>query len=186
MVVESIKFQTWLEQRQGVVSLDFDGVLHTDVHPGTISPVEFFTSDLSPNYKMHQKLREEARNHPVIIVTARDNGPMKDVCWDFVSEYNLPVKKIYATDGRPKEKLLSSLGVIRHYDDNGQMAEGLKELGIEFVHVNPFSESTAGDSMMATPKTIHDRGLFRPQNWKPPRVVKKNKKDKIDKLFKGK
>ena len=43
-----------------------------------------------------------------------------------------------------------------------------------------------GGGFMATPKLQYDRGLFRPQTWRPPALPNTKKSRKIEKLFKGK
>lgn len=44
----------------------------------------------------------------------------------------------------------------------------------------------AGGGFFATPKLQYDRGLFRPQNWRPPVLPDTKKSRKIEILFKGK
>jgi len=132
-----MEFKLFLEdtEKRPIVSFDFDGVLHTDVHPGTIHPINYFASDLTPDEEMHDQLRKEAKDNDIIVVSARHAyGDMYDAMEEFIRNYKLPVKKIYATSGMPKRDLLEGLGVIRHYDDKDMTAE-LAGTDIEFVLV---------------------------------------------------
>ena len=47
---------------RGVVSFDFDGVLHTSMIPGTLHPINFILPDTwKPNLKLHDILRKEKK-----------------------------------------------------------------------------------------------------------------------------
>lgn len=131
------------------VSFDFDGVLHTDVIPGTIHPIDYGTKmDWTPNKTIHRILRSEHRaGNKIIVVSARgyelfdwsnmnrDVIDMKEIMWKFLDRYKLPVDDIILTDGHKKIQFLIQLNVIRHYDDNFEMEDELKNTNIEFVYV---------------------------------------------------
>lgn len=135
---------------RSLVSFDFDGVLHSDVYPGTIHPIGFLDKiDWTPNIKMHKFLREESKKNDIIIVTARDgdfpvgnwDAPVKNLIStetaikNFLHKYNLPVRHIVFTCGDKKKRYLQLYGVKRHYDDNPEMKMELKNTDIEFIFV---------------------------------------------------
>ena len=139
-----MSFRVWMEaQKQlfdkgGIISFDFDGVLHSDVHPGTIHPIDYDTSDLTPYKSMHQKLRREAQSHKIIIVSARNrDGSMDQAAIDFCKIHNLPISQFFFTSGGQKISILKQQKVIRHYDDDPRMASQLMGTGIEFILVPP-------------------------------------------------
>lgn len=130
-----MRFKMWLEQERPIVSFDFDGVLHSSLIPGTTHPESFWDSDSwKPRLDMHQKLREEAADNDVVVVSARDSG-MEDAMWEFIQKHNLPVKAIYVTNDRPKWSTLQKIGAIRHYDDSPRVRDELAGKPIEFVFV---------------------------------------------------
>jgi phosphoglycolate phosphatase-like HAD superfamily hydrolase len=121
---------------RGVVSFDFDGVLHTSMIPGTLHPINFRLSKTwKPNLKLHDILRNEQKTHKVIIVTARDTWNKPQIK-EFLDMWNLHVDDIVTTDNRPKLDYLINNNVIRHYDDNPKMITELKDSGIEFILVD--------------------------------------------------
>lgn len=133
-----MNFKTWLEQyQQPVVSFDFDGVLHCDIIPGTNHPINFWSADLTPYPAMIEKLKEEARNNKVIIVTARDYGDKVPSL--FVKNHNLPVSNVFCTDNGPKLATLQREKAIRHYDDSLRVKSELEGSNIEFVFVPPLN-----------------------------------------------
>ena len=55
-----------------IISYDFDGTLHSSVHPGTIHPIQFDDHDeWIPNEDMFKRMREDAKIAKIVIVTAR-------------------------------------------------------------------------------------------------------------------
>jgi uncharacterized HAD superfamily protein len=121
---------------RGVVSFDFDGVLHTSMIPGTLHPLNFrLPKTCKPNLKLHDILRNEQKTHKVIIVTARDTWNKPEIK-EFLDMWNLHVDEIITTDNRPKLDYLINNNVIRHYDDNTKMITELKDSGIEFILVD--------------------------------------------------
>lgn len=121
---------------RGVISFDFDGVLHTSMIPGTLHPINFFDPDSwEPNFKLHDLLRKEADSHKVIIVTARDTWNKRQI-EAFLNKWNLPVDEIITTDNKPKKSFLINNDVIRHYDDNPRLRTELAGTGIEFMLVH--------------------------------------------------
>ena len=144
-----MKFSTWLENNQPtpnqskIVSFDFDGVLHSSMHPGTIHPVDYENSDLDPRWDMHEKLRQEARSgHRIIVVSARCyDYPLRE----FIENHDLPVSNIFVTCDKSKIPILKQYNVIRHYDDNRNMEwevddaidEGILHKDFEFIYVPP-------------------------------------------------
>lgn len=127
------------------VSFDFDGVLHSDIIPGTIHPIDYGTKiDWTPNKRIHKILRREHKaGNKIIVVSARGLIlydyerrvviQMKDIMQRFMDKYHLPIDEIILTDGREKRKILEDNKVIRHYDDNFEMEDELKNTNIEFV-----------------------------------------------------
>ena len=186
-----MKFLEWAEQRQQqpiaaqpVISYDFDGVLHTDVYPGTIHPLDFDTADLAPNAPMHRQLRDDARKAKIIVVTARNqDGIMDQAAIDFCRKHNLPISGFFFTNGGQKVSILKQQHVVKHYDDDPRMAAQLMGTGIEFVLVRPHMHEDADMALAATTRQDYDSGLNRPQNYKPLPVKLKKKRDKIDKLY---
>jgi 8-oxo-dGTP pyrophosphatase MutT (NUDIX family) len=171
-----LTFKEWVDEP--VVSFDFDGVLHIDVYPGTPDPINWEDADLSPNYRIHKILKNEAKTNKIVVVTARcDNH--KSIIWEFIRNYNLPIEEVYATCGYPKKDILQKIGAIKHYDDKDMTYE-LEGSGVDFIHVDPFEENS-NNALVATSKTIADRGLHRQQNYRKPKL--KKKRDKVDKLF---
>lgn len=121
---------------QSVVSFDFDGVMHIDVIPGTHHPINMHDLNPTPHLEMHEKVRNEAKKHRVVIVTKRneeDTDPVRHL----IKRYDLPIKEVHATNNTHKLGTLLQLGVIRHYDDDGKMKDVLEEHNIEFIHVPP-------------------------------------------------
>ena len=142
-----MKFKEWIinqEQEEpqpphalpqpGVVSFDFDGVLHTDIIPNTHHPISHFDTDLTPNEQMHQQLRQEAAKNKVVIVSARC-PESQTIISDFCKQYALPITGIYTTCDRPKLPILLKLNAIRHYDDNLKVGRELSNSDIEFIYV---------------------------------------------------
>ena len=120
--------------QQGVVSFDFDGVLHTDVIPGTHHPLSHWDTDLTPNETMHHQLRQEAAKNKIVVVSARCPNS-KSIIANFCEQYGLPITGIYATCDQPKLPILLKLHAIRHYDDNLKVGRELANSDIEFIYV---------------------------------------------------
>lgn len=128
------------EDERPIISYDFDGCLHTSVIG--YDPINFIEPETwEPFEAMHKSLREDAKTHKIVIVTARPEITNPYV-WEFVKMHNLPVEEIYATDNMPKTPLLKKLGVIRHYDDHVGLIQPLKDAGIEFVLTNPKTKTS--------------------------------------------
>ena len=120
---------------RGVVSFDFDGVLHTSMISGTLHPINFLDTDSwKPNLKLHDIFRKEQRTHKIIVVTARDtwNKPQIEA---FLRLWNLYPDEIITTDSTSKKPYLMKNNVIRHYDDNPKLQTELAGTGIEFMLV---------------------------------------------------
>lgn len=118
-----------------VVTFDFDGVLHTDVQG--IHPTDWNSKgDQTPAERMIRLFKQEARDHDVVIVTARGQGHV-GMIRKFAEMHGLNPVTIIATDDRPKMPVLRRLESIRHYDDNRQMIRDiLPGDSIEFVLVS--------------------------------------------------
>lgn len=142
-----VRFSNWLETKQlqfnfmkndkKVVSFDFDGVLHSDIYPGTIHPINFDDADLTPRQDMISKLRQEAKSgNRIIIVSARCHD---QPIYEFVKNHKLPVQDIFVTCNNSKIPILLQQGAIRHYDDNIEMEYEIEVEGvdIEFIYVTP-------------------------------------------------
>jgi len=118
-----------------IISYDFDGTLHSSVHPGTIHPIQFDDHDeWIPNEDMFKRMREDAKIAKIVIVTARHSYLAAPI-WKFVAKYNLPVSAIYCTNDRPKLNVLKSIGAAKHYDDSIAVGNELSGTDIEFVLV---------------------------------------------------
>lgn len=127
------------ENFKPIISYDFDGVLHVSVIG--VHPIDFVHPDRwVPFTEMHEQLREDAKDHKIIVVTARPEDT-NEFLWEFIKMHDLPVEEIYAVNNGPKTPILISTGAIRHYDDNEGMRNALKPTGIEFVLVNPFKRT---------------------------------------------
>lgn len=133
------------ENERQVISYDFDGCMHVSVVGH--DPINFTDADSwEPFTEMHDQLREDAKNHKIIIVTARP--PETNVyVQEFLDKYKLPVEEIYATNNWPKTPLLLELGAIKHYDDNDALINPLKAAGIEFILVDPFKRTQVVESV---------------------------------------
>jgi len=133
------QFKIFENDSRPVISYDFDGVLHKSVNG--LDPIDFFDYESwVPFDKYHDKMREDAKTHRIVVVTARDNGEMTDAAWDFVKLYDLPVDDVIGTDDEPKYDVLKNIGAVKHYDDNPKMGPELKRLGIEFEQTFPLDE----------------------------------------------
>lgn len=127
------------------VSFDFDSTLNLIRHDEKWGMV-----DDGPNLEMLKKLKQHKQNGDVVlIVTARTEknegyfnyglekgdpgyaGTVKE----FVSVHNLPVDKIYFTNGQLKAKTLLDLGVELHYDDDDREVKACQDVGIDVIHI---------------------------------------------------
>ena len=143
-----LSYKLWLENRQlefpsmgrGLVSFDFDGVLHTSMHPGTIHPDNWDSGDLPPRKKYIKILKEEAKQNEIIIVSARCQDDEENI-WEFVNINKLPVKDVITTCMAPKVPILIEMGAIRHYDDDiegiRRQMEYFKPQKLQFIPVPP-------------------------------------------------
>lgn len=92
-----------------------------------------------------------AQGHEVIIVTARTGRRLDrhlsqkghkaigaiPLVYATIRELNLPVRKVYFTDGKPKGPLLKGLGVRRLYDDNPQQRASAEQHGVKAIELRP-------------------------------------------------
>lgn len=125
------------QDNRPIISYDFDGCLHTSVKG--LDPHDFLDwESWIPFEPIHIKLKEDAKTHRIVVVTARP-PETNDAIWNFIKEYDLPVEDVIATNNMPKYSVLKEMGAVRHYDDNGKMKDGLKALGIEFVQTDPIN-----------------------------------------------
>ena len=121
-----------------VIAFDFDNTLTVERHG---IPVGW-------NEQTLQLLRDHAaQGHKVIIVTARvgkrwdhqlsQHGRKKfgthPLVYATIKEFNLPVKEVYFTNGKPKGPLLRKLGVALLYDDNEAQQASAQRHGIEVI-----------------------------------------------------
>ena len=124
------------DQQRGLVSFDFDGVLHIAMHPNTIHPNIWDSGDLPPREKYIQILKQEAKSNSVIIMSARCET---EEIWEFVKINRLPVQDVIATCMEDKVPLLMEMGAIRHYDDDIQgihrQMERYKPEKLQFIPV---------------------------------------------------
>lgn len=123
------------ENERPIISYDFDGCLHVSVEGH--DPINFTEPDSwEPFTEMHEQLKSDAKEHKIIICTARPHDAAIYVK-EFCDMYNLPVEEIITTDNWPKAPYLIDAGAIKHYDDYEKNGKALKEAGIEFVLVDP-------------------------------------------------
>jgi D-arabinose 1-dehydrogenase-like Zn-dependent alcohol dehydrogenase len=87
------------------ISFDYDGVLST------------------PQGKKLAK-RKIAEGDRVYVVTAR--GESQRVL-DVAKEVGIPRLQVYFTDGKDKWKTIKRLGIERHYDNNQEQIDKIKE-----------------------------------------------------------
>lgn len=149
----------------GVVSFDFDGILHLDVNEDG-HPYDFYDEDVEPNEPMINRLMEEhARGHDIWIVTARNEGRMTRTVHYFAELHGLPIQGVIGTSGGDKTEALRSIGAFRHYDDKSHYGDGLDEDdNIQFVTV---------DHGKAPPSLAElDRALKRPKNKHESAILK--------------
>ena len=115
------------EERKGTYSFDFDNTL-------TVLAWDEMEGDFvykHPRAEMIERLRELAsKGNNIIIVTSRNHpDTFKDprqLAWQnefsspeqLVADLNLPVSKIFYTNGQPKIYTLAEQGVVKHYDDD--------------------------------------------------------------------
>jgi len=116
----------------GIVSFDFDGVLHSEVNG--INPIDFKKKDLNPNLGIIKKLKEEAKKNIIIIVSSRDDEDKKIIDY-FIKKHKLPVSKIITTNNYPKSPYLKHFNVLRHYDDNIFLRKDLEKTKVQFIFV---------------------------------------------------
>ena len=119
--------------KRGVVSFDFDGVLHSSMIPGTLHPINYTdVGSWTPKYDMIELLNQEKKNHKIIITTARDTWNKPHI-QKFLELHNISVDDIILTNNQPKRDYLVANNVIRHYDDNAKLEQELEGTGIEFI-----------------------------------------------------
>jgi hypothetical protein len=88
-----------------------------------------------PFEEMHERMRREAADNRIVVVTARpDNVHVRHAVDSFIEMYDLPVSDVYYTDDGPKEYVLEYLGAVKHYDDRRGMRV---PDGCELVYVDP-------------------------------------------------
>jgi hypothetical protein len=136
------------ESEKPVVTFDFDGVLHKSVigaHPTSFTEPELW----EPFEKVEEIMRREAKDHRIIIVTARDEWN-KPYILQYIKSRKLPVEQVICTDNDPKLEYLKDVGSIRHYDDR-DMTEELKGSGIQFIRVHPKDDKIEEDQFHALP-----------------------------------
>lgn len=131
--MEHIKeYNSFVNDKRPVISYDFDGVLHRSVVG--IHPIGMYNyMDWVPFEEMHERMRDEAEDHRIVVVTARDEHT-SDAVDAFIKMYDLPVSRVYYTDDNPKYDILEEIGAIRHYDDNLKMDA---PDWCELIHVDP-------------------------------------------------
>jgi len=149
------------ENERPVISYDFDGCLHTSVIG--YDPINFTEpATWEPFTEMHDQLRKDAKDHKIVIVTARP--PItNEYVWEFIKMHNLPVEEVYATDNMPKLPVLKEIGAIKHYDDHKNLGNLLTGSGIDFVLVDPktrtMSEAFRVRGFFNIPPVNEDNGL---------------------------
>jgi len=123
------------ENEKPIIGYDFDGCLHTSVIGH--DPINFTDFETwEPFTEMHDQMKEDAKTHKIVVVTARP-PETNEFVMAFIHKYDLPVEEIYATNNWPKTPILKELKVVKFYDDNNRLIAPLKEAGIEFVLVDP-------------------------------------------------
>lgn len=123
-----------LNDFKNIIVYDFDGTLHLTVDSFG-NPLDF-TMDvalLKPNWAMIKKLKEDAKDHRIIIVSARNYGDEAYIN-AFVKLHKLPVEDVFCTNDRPKLPFLQDLGAIKIYDDNPRVERNVAGSGIIFSY----------------------------------------------------
>lgn len=139
-----IKFE--IKNKNGVISYDFDGVLHLsikcdpyfhrDIKDATYHPLEFSSSDLIPYVENIVRLRKEAQDYQIIVVTARPESSDKYVR-EFLTRYGILQyidEILYISKKTP---FLKAINVVRHYDDSPKQILPMLEAGINAILINP-------------------------------------------------
>ncbi len=131
----------------GIVSYDFDGVLHISVYPdamfhksldrATYHPLEFYTSDLIPSKEMLLQLVDDhSQNYQIIIVTARPESSDKYVR-EFLTQYgvmDMIDSILYISDKTP---FLKAINIVKHYDDSPKHLVPMAKAGLNAIRVDP-------------------------------------------------
>jgi len=105
---------------QFLVSFDFDDTL-------------FMRPEGNPIWANIELLFNESKaGQRIIVVTARDSSESPWV-ETLLSQFALPVEKVYYTSNQLKGPLLKELGVQIHYDDSGHQLQSAIEHGIKAI-----------------------------------------------------
>lgn len=108
-----------------IISFDFDDTL--------------CMSNGFPNFPMINKVKKyETNGFECVIVTARNEEneveqPDRILIKDFLKCYNIPIKKLYFTNHKPKGPFLKKIKAIKHYDDDEAQINSAKDHGIKAI-----------------------------------------------------
>jgi hypothetical protein len=137
-----------------IISYDFDGTLHSSVHPGTIHPMQFHDAAMwEPNESIFAQMREDAEIAEIVVVSARP-PESEEVMWEFIHMHGLPVDRIYCTDNTHKSAILQEIGASKHYDDSTEVGRELRGTGIKFVLI--VDGETVNESAMQNIKKFNE------------------------------
>lgn len=122
-----MKFLTLLEQYSPeIVSFDFDTTL-ASVY-GNINKFGL------------NALKKEAKKNRIIILTSRsDTKESRSEIKAFIKRHNLPIsdKDIYFTNGMYKATFVERMKVARHYDDDPEEIQQLKNARLNYIEIKP-------------------------------------------------
>lgn len=121
-----------LKDFKKIISYDFDGTLHLTVNAHG-HPLDYYLNILllKPNWPTINQLKEDALTHRIIVVSARNYGDEAYI-ESFCKNYKLPVDGVFCTNDLSKRRLLQSMSVVKHYDDNLKVKQDLEGSGVEF------------------------------------------------------
>lgn len=113
-----------------MTSFDFDSTLaKPELKDG------IWESRSNPNTDVISLLKDlNKRGQRCIVVTSRSKNSMEEVV-RFLKNNSVPVQDLVFTDGEPKAKILSELGVEAHFDDSLIEAKACKKAGVKPVVV---------------------------------------------------
>jgi uncharacterized HAD superfamily protein len=103
-----------IHNKKTIISFDFDSTLTV---PQFDEENEIFLPSTVANVQIVNLLKLLSLNHEIVITTSRSEKDRDEVL-GFVKEQNLPVSKMFFTDGRPKVYTLRTLNVLMHFDDD--------------------------------------------------------------------
>jgi uncharacterized HAD superfamily protein len=125
-----------------VVTVDFDQTLFEDPAYKIGNLWAASGSSAEPIKRVHDFIREKAKEgFEIHVVTAREEKDVSE-CWDLIKLYDLPIKSVVAVGGMNKTPTLLSLRTTLHIDDNVQVCVLARQAGIKVLLVDCGQEDT--------------------------------------------